>query len=81
MTNKNAAPASELSRREFLNVFAAGAAAAVGTVSLSGLAESPARKHGGTLRFAWLTPATLDPRSASGDSEIAILNAVYDYSD
>ena len=78
MTKSNAAPANELSRREFLNVFAAGAAAAVGTVSLSGL-SGIASAQGGTLRFAWLTPATLDPRSASGDSEIAILNAVYDY--
>lgn len=78
MTNKNAAPANELSRREFLNVFAVGAAAAVGTVSLPGL-SGIASAQGGTLRFAWLTPATLDPRSASGDSEIAIFNAVYDY--
>ena len=78
MTKSNAAPANELSRREFLNVFAAGAAAAVGTVSLPGL-SGIASAQGGTLRFAWLTPATLDPRSASGDSEIAILNAVYDY--
>ncbi|MDE2776369.1 MAG: ABC transporter substrate-binding protein [Chloroflexota bacterium] len=78
MTKSNEAPANELSRREFLNVFAAGAAAAVGTVSLSGL-SGIANAQGGALRFAWLTPATLDPRSASGDSEIAILNAVYDY--
>jgi len=72
-------PASEVSRREFLNVFAAGAAAAVGTVALSGLSGISSAQHGGTLRIAWLTPATLDPRSASGDSEIAILNALYDY--
>ena len=79
MTNKNTAPANELSRREFLIVFAAGATAAVGTVALSGLSGMASAQHGGTLRIAWLTPATLDPRSASGDSEIAILNAVYDY--
>ena len=71
-------PANELSRREFLNVFAAGAAAAVGTVTLSGL-SGIASAQDGALRIAWLTPATLDPRSASGDSEIAILNALYDY--
>ena len=79
VTNKRAAPASELSRREFLNVFAAGAAAAVGTVSLSGLSGIAKAQDGNALRFAWLTPATFDPRSASGDSEIAVLNAVYDY--
>ena len=79
VTNKRAAPANELSRREFLNVFAAGAAAAVGTVSLSGLSGIAKAQDGNALRFAWLTPATFDPRSASGDSEIAVLNAVYDY--
>ena len=56
-----------------------GTAAAVGTVSLAGLGGIASAQAGGALRFAWLTPAQLDPRSASGDSEIAILNAVYDY--
>ena len=79
MSKNRSTPANDLSRREFLNVFAAGAAAAVGTLSLSGLSGIASAQDGGTLRFAWLTPATLDPRSASGDSEIAILNAVYDY--
>lgn len=79
MTKHSTTPASEVSRREFLNIFAAGAAAAVGTVSLSGLGGIASAQDGGTLRIAWLTPATLDPRSASGDSEIAILNALYDY--
>ncbi|MCY3865797.1 MAG: ABC transporter substrate-binding protein [Chloroflexi bacterium] len=79
MSKNCSKPASELSRREFLNVFAAGATAAVGTIALSGLSGIASAQHGGTLRIAWLTPATLDPRSASGDSEIAILNALYDY--
>ncbi len=79
MIKKNASPASDLSRREFLNIFAAGTAAAVGTVSLSGLHGIASAQDGAGLRIAWLTPATLDPRSASGDSEIAILNALYDY--
>ena len=78
MSKNRNTPANELSRREFLNVFAAGAAAAVGTVSLSGLGGITSAQDG-ALRIAWLTPATLDPRSASGDSEIAILNALYDY--
>ena len=78
MSKNRSTPANELSRREFLNVFAAGAAAAVGTVSLSGLGGITSAQDG-ALRIAWLTPATLDPRSASGDSEIAILNALYDY--
>lgn len=33
----------------------------------------------GTLRVAMDTPVQLDPPNASSDSEIAILNAVYDY--
>ena len=79
MTQKSNIPASQPSRREFLNIFAAGTAATIGAVSLPGLSGIASAQAGGTLRFAWLTPATLDPRSASGDSEIAILNAVYDY--
>ncbi len=79
VTNKTAAPANELSRREFLNVFAAGSAAAVGTVALSRLSGVASAQDSTTLRFAWLTPAILDPRNAAGDSEIALLNAVYDY--
>ncbi len=79
MKNRNSNPASQVSRREFLNIFAAGAAAAVGTVSLAPLGGIASAQDSSTLRLAWLTPAQLDPRSASGDSEIAILNAVYDY--
>lgn len=74
-------PAKGASRREFLQVFAAGAATAVGTIALelAPLAHIARAQADNTLRVAWLTPATLDPRSASGDSEIAILNALYDY--
>lgn len=72
------APTSDLSRRHFLQVFAAGAATAVGSIAISPLANI-AGAQDNTLRIAWLTPATLDPRSASGESEIAILNALYDY--
>ncbi|MCE2471746.1 MAG: ABC transporter substrate-binding protein [Anaerolineae bacterium] len=79
MKNRNSNLASQVSRREFLNIFAAGTVAAVGTVSLSPLGGIASAQDSGTLRLAWLTPATLDPRSASGDSEIAIFNAVYDY--
>ena len=79
MKKNSTTPANSFSRREFLNVFAAGAAAAVGTVTLSPLGNLVSAQDSGTLRMAWLTPATFDPRSASGDSEIALLNAVYDY--
>ena len=69
------------SRRDVLQIFAAGAAGAVGTIALH---QAPMRNlagasDGGALRIAWLTPAQLDPRSVSGMSEIAILNALYDY--
>ena len=80
MKNKTPFPNLKPSRREFLQVFAAGAATAVGTIALD-LAPlaNIAGAQDNSLRIAWLTPATLDPRSASGDSEIAILNALYDY--
>ena len=63
------------SRREVLQIFAAGVAGAVGTLALNRAGASGS----GTLRIAWLTPAQLDPRSISGMSEIAVLNALYDY--
>ena len=78
MNKQIKAPTSDLSRRHFLQVFAAGAATAVGSIAISPLANI-AGAQDNTLRIAWLTPATLDPRSASGESEIAILNALYDY--
>jgi len=78
MSNKNSQIAG-LSRRNFLKIFAAGAAGTVGSIALGPLAGITGAQEPGTLRVAWLTPATLDPRSASGDSEIALLNAVYDY--
>ncbi len=68
------------SRRDVLKIFAAGMASAVGTIALDGAARANiASGSGGTLRIAWLTPAQLDPRSVSGMSEIALLNALYDY--
>lgn len=72
-----------LSRRRFLQVTAAGLAAAVASVGFELTPEQAralaARRQSGTLRVAWGTPATLDPLTASADSEIAFLNAVYDY--
>ena len=71
----------DLSRREVLQIFAAGVAGAVGTIALDRASRSnlAGASNGGTLRIAWLTPAQLDPRSVSGMSEIAVLNALYDY--
>ena len=79
MTEGAPPPNDLVSRREILNVFAAGAAAAVGTITLAPLAGAVSAQDSATLRIAWLTPAQLDPRSVSGMSEIAILNALYDY--
>lgn len=45
----------------------------------SSLASSLTAQEGKVLRVAWGKPAVLDPISASADSEIAFLNAVYDY--
>ena len=68
------------SRRDVLKIFAAGMTSAVGTIALDRAPQmNAARASDGTLRIAWLTPAQLDPRSVSGMSEIAILNALYDY--
>jgi len=41
--------------------------------------RAPAPFRQGALRVAFDIPAKLDPAFASSDSEIAILNAVYDY--
>ncbi len=81
MSNVKSTPSTGISRRNFLRIFAAGTATAVGSVAvdLSSLSNLALAQDTNTLRIAWLTPATLDPRSASGDSEIAILNALYDY--
>lgn len=78
MSNNNNQIAG-LSRRNFLKIFAAGATGTVGSIALGPLAGLTAAQESGTLRVAWLTPTSLDPRSASGDSEIAFLNATYDY--
>jgi len=76
VSNAKTSNQSNLSRRQFLKIFAAGTATAVGSIALD-LPSVHAQEN--TLRIAWLTPATLDPRASSGDSEIAFLNAVYDY--
>ena len=68
------------SRRDILKIFAAGMTSAVGTIALDNAPQlNVAQASDGALRIAWLTPAQLDPRSVSGMSEIAILNALYDY--
>ena len=68
------------SRRDVLKIFAAGMTSAVGAIALDRAPRmNAARASDGTLRIAWLTPAQLDPRSVSGMSEIALLNALYDY--
>ncbi len=37
------------------------------------------RQAAQTLRVAWQRPVTLDPANLSADSEVALVNAVYDY--
>ncbi len=67
-----------LSRRRFLQLSTAGAlATAWGTVPDP---AAFARRQSAPLRVGWGgAPRTLDPLSASADTEIAFLNAVYDY--
>lgn len=74
----------KFSRRHFLKFTAAGVAASVvGPIGLDLTPEQAAslaaRRQSGTLRIAWNPTFTLDPLSASADSEISFLNAVYDY--
>ncbi len=81
MTKRTQIKTPDISRRDVLQIFAAGMAGAVGTITLD---REPrlnpvGASDGGSLRIAWLTPAQLDPRSVSGMSEIAVLNALYDY--
>lgn len=74
-----------LTRRHFLKAALAGVAAPA--VSALGFDLTPAqtsallaRRQTGTLRVAWGgAPVALDPLNASADTEIAFLNAIYDY--
>jgi len=72
-------------RRSFLKVSMAGVAApALGVLGLDltprQAAALRARRQTGTLRVAWGgSPVALDPLNASADTEIAFLNAIYDY--
>lgn len=75
---------NKFSRRHFLKFTAAGMAASmVGPIGFdltpTQAAALAARRQSGTLRVAWNPTFTLDPLEASADSEIAFLNAVYDY--
>ncbi len=74
----------QLSRRRFLKFTAAGmAASVVGPFGFDVTPEQAAslatRRQTSTLRVAWNPTFTLDPLNASADSEIAFLNAIYDY--
>lgn len=82
-----------LSRRDFVRMLgllggaaalaACGAPTAQPTAAPATAASQPTTAPvagpSGTLRVAYDAPSQLDPASASADSEIAILNAVYDY--
>jgi peptide/nickel transport system substrate-binding protein len=76
---------AQFSRRTFLKVSAAGAAGALFEVPGIDLSRDRAtalvaRRKAGVLQVAWGgAPATLDPLTASADTEIAFLNAAYDY--
>jgi peptide/nickel transport system substrate-binding protein len=83
--NNESVVLASLTRRNFLKVTAAGLAASLFGVQGFELDSAQAaavlaRRQSGTLRAAWGgAPATLDPLNASADTEIAFLNAVYDY--
>ncbi len=83
--NNESVVLTPLTRRNFFKVTAAGLTASL--FGIQGLeldsrqaAAVLARREAGVLRAAWGgAPATLDPLTASADTEIAFLNAVYDY--
>lgn len=58
---------------------AAPAAPVAEATTASAPEAAAATNSGGMLRVAWEIPVQLDPAFASSDSEISILNAVYDY--
>ncbi|NJL95145.1 MAG: hypothetical protein HC915_16210 [Anaerolineae bacterium] len=82
--NQTSPNTPQFSRRRFLQMTSLGlAASTAGTLGFN-LAPAPlarlrAQQSEGVLRVAWGTPVTLDPMFASADSEIAFLNAIYDY--
>ena len=77
----------EIPRRVFLKVLVAGAAGfavvsctPAGSTPTQSATEAATSEATKTLKVAWGgAPAGLDPLTASADTEIAFLNAVYDY--
>jgi peptide/nickel transport system substrate-binding protein len=55
------------------------AAPAAGATAAPAAEGAAASGPSGTLRVAWEIPVQLDPALASSDSEISIINSVYDY--
>lgn len=84
--NKRLINANQVSRRDFLRLsgFALASTALPAQLTQSQtwsrpLARRAFRQTAGTLRVAWETPITLDPAQISADSEVSLINAVYDY--
>lgn len=78
----------QMSRRQFLRLSALGMGTALSLRAIPAWAAAPAATasriagqtaRNGVIRVAWEPVKRLDPAFVSGDSEVAFINAVYDY--
>lgn len=71
---------SPMSRRDFLRLTGFAAATTFIPAEFSRTNQSKFRRQDSAiLRVAWEQPVTLDPSNLSSDSEVALVNAIYDY--
>lgn len=74
----------QITRRDFLRYSGLSLAATALPLQFQRILVTPSksvlkRQAAQTLRVAWDQPVTLDPANLSSDSEVALVNAVYDY--
>jgi peptide/nickel transport system substrate-binding protein len=72
---------TQFSRRRFLQITGAGIGGVLGGAlpTLSALAKPALQGRQGVIRVAWEPVKRLDPAFISNESEIAFVNAIYDY--
>ncbi|MCB9435792.1 MAG: ABC transporter substrate-binding protein [Anaerolineales bacterium] len=74
------AASNPMTRRDFLRLTGFAAATTFIPAEFSRTTQSKFRRQDSAiLRVAWEQPVTLDPSNLSSDSEVALVNAVYDY--
>lgn len=71
---------NQITRRDFLRLSGFAAATTFIPAEFARTTQSKIRRQDqAILRVAWEQPVTLDPSNLSSDSEVALVNAVYDY--